>query len=573
MEIKKLLLIGFFVALSGAIIAQSVAINDDGSNPNSNAILDIDISSNDKGILIPRLTTAQRTGTFDDAFGATEEGLTVYDETTNCYWLWDGAAWEQFTMGNLTASGAANHVAYWSDANTIAHDQDELIWDETNHRMGIGVAVPTAKVDVLYTSTTTGDQAAARIELTRSSSNNNDNIGLNLISQNTGLTSNAGEVIALKSYAKAGTSATNSSGNSYGIYNESYSYMNNAYGLYSITETVGDEEDDLIETYGAYLVTKNNSVSSKTHRRQLWGIYNNIETPGMENTYGMHTKIKRQQVGAGNYTSKNIYGSYIDIDGGSNTTNAYGIYSTVTGATNNYAAYFGGGNVGIGTLTPQATLDVSGQIAVDGVPIITSGGTDPYLNVRVIRNISTTMQDGLWINYASTGAANAIRFFTPGTTERMIILSSGRVGIGTTAPDQLLSVNGNASKVGGGTWAAFSDARLKTDINEFPDGLDVLLKINPVSYKYNGLGGISDTESEFIGVIAQEIQEIAPYTVSTVSKPLNENDKENTDLLMYDASALTYILVNSVQEQQTQIDLLIKQNQELIERINKLENK
>ena len=36
------------------------------------------------------------------------------------------------------------------------------------------------------------------------------------------------------------------------------------------------------------------------------------------------------------------------------------------------------------------------------------------------------------------------------------------VGIGTTAPDNLLTVNGNADKPGGGSWGTYSDGRLKT---------------------------------------------------------------------------------------------------------------
>jgi hypothetical protein len=35
------------------------------------------------------------------------------------------------------------------------------------------------------------------------------------------------------------------------------------------------------------------------------------------------------------------------------------------------------------------------------------------------------------------------------------------VGIGTTTPDNLLTVNGSAGKPGGGSWGTFSDGRLK----------------------------------------------------------------------------------------------------------------
>ncbi len=58
----------------------------------------------------------------------------------------------------------------------------------------------------------------------------------------------------------------------------------------------------------------------------------------------------------------------------------------------------------------------------------------------------------------------------PGTvvtnTETAVTLNvtfsgNGSVGIGTTAPDSTLTVNGSVDKPGGGSWATYSDARLK----------------------------------------------------------------------------------------------------------------
>ena len=39
-----------------------------------------------------------------------------------------------------------------------------------------------------------------------------------------------------------------------------------------------------------------------------------------------------------------------------------------------------------------------------------------------------------------------------------MIATNGEVGIGTTSPDALLTVNGTADKPGGGSWSTFSDA-------------------------------------------------------------------------------------------------------------------
>jgi hypothetical protein len=94
LTIKTILIALTFLPILG--IAQNIGINDDGATPNSNAILDIAVTTNDKGILIPRISSVQRVAIA--GLGAGDEALTVFDTTTDSYWLWDGAKWVEFTM-------------------------------------------------------------------------------------------------------------------------------------------------------------------------------------------------------------------------------------------------------------------------------------------------------------------------------------------------------------------------------------------------------------------------------------------------------------------------------------------
>jgi hypothetical protein len=69
------------------------------ASPNASAILDL--SSSTKGLLIPRMATAQRTGIATPA-----TGLLVFDTDTKTIWTYDGAAWK-----NLYASGSGGTFA------------------------------------------------------------------------------------------------------------------------------------------------------------------------------------------------------------------------------------------------------------------------------------------------------------------------------------------------------------------------------------------------------------------------------------------------------------------------------
>lgn len=81
---KKLFRIIPIVLLSTSAMAQSIGIGT--STPSASAALEI--SSNTKGLLIPRMTSAQRL-----AIPAPANGLMVYDLSTSSTWYYNGSAW------------------------------------------------------------------------------------------------------------------------------------------------------------------------------------------------------------------------------------------------------------------------------------------------------------------------------------------------------------------------------------------------------------------------------------------------------------------------------------------------
>lgn len=90
--------------LASEVSGQNVAINATGAAPAASAMLDV--ASTTTGILIPRMTSAQRT-----AIAAPATGLQVYDTTTGTFWYYDGTQWLEMLNGNIGWRLTGNTIA------------------------------------------------------------------------------------------------------------------------------------------------------------------------------------------------------------------------------------------------------------------------------------------------------------------------------------------------------------------------------------------------------------------------------------------------------------------------------
>lgn len=260
--------------------------------------------------------------------------------------------------------------------------------------------------------------------------------------------------------------------------------------------------------------------------------------------------------------------SNLSVNGNAAIGNGY----TTTAAPANGAIIQG--NVGIGTTAPTRKLHVEGSEFLNSA--VTAGVTKNAIDINIGQDGFTygnrTDNYGINIRSASTvgtGSVARINFGDTNTTtagtgkylsfsvgnglNELIYLTdnnSGRVGIGTLAPTSMLSVNGTVDKPGGGTWGTFSDKRVKKDINDFKDGLNVITQLHPVTYKYNEKSGYKDLDKEYVGFIAQEVEKAAPYMVKITDDSAKSGLKDKREL---DESALTKILVNAVKELEKQV--------------------
>jgi hypothetical protein len=195
-----------------------------------------------------------------------------------------------------------------------------------------------------------------------------------------------------------------------------------------------------------------------------------------------------------------------------------------------------GANVGIGTSTPGHLLDVAG-----GIVAFDSTG----LNNGTTIDLTFGVDSGEGMSSSRTAGPNqyGLDLYTD-YNRRISIEQHGNVGIGTTSPDNLLTVNGSADKPGGGSWGTFSDARLKTVNGGFTDGLSQVMKIQPIHYRYKpgNAMGIRDTD-EHIGVVAQDVQKVIPEAVT-------ENSK---GYLLVNNDPIIWTMLNAIKEQQGEV--------------------
>jgi len=328
---------------------------------------------------------------------------------------------------------------------------------------------------------------------------------------------------------------------------------------------------------------ENNTTSSNT----FIGYYSgNANQNGSGNTYIGREAARNAQNGyfntmigdraglqaGGNYNTLLGSNAGRSITGSGNTLLGSNAGTSLTSGGNN-TLIGNNANVGSSNLTNAAAIGFAARVNCSNC--MTLGA--PGFNAVNVGIGTTNPRGGLHILKASTpprglsASENGLLLGIQNTAGYKWIQSYGgdlvfnpmgnNVGIGlTNAAYQLHLSQNSAAKPGSSFWFIASDARLKKNVKEFEDGLNVLMEMRPVAYQYNGKAGLPSDE-QFIGVLAQDVQKVAPYMIEPYQHE-NENGKQ-TEYLGYDANALLYVLVNAVQEQQATIETTQEENDQL----------
>lgn len=240
MSFKKVLLtIVFFLMLSLQAFSQ-VAINNDGSQATSYTILDV--KSDTAGLLIPRMTTAQRNA-LANKLNSDHKGMLVFDKTGGYMFVWTGTEFKALNTGNINKIQDEDNDTY-VDVEGDA-DADEIVFSTGGN---INWTLKNGRIETINTgySVFIGENAGENDDL---SNNNNVFIGYNAGEDNATGDYN----IAIGNYALQ----NNNSGSNTAIGNSSLKYntsgsVNTAVGESTLHSNTTGYSNTAIGTYSMY---------------------------------------------------------------------------------------------------------------------------------------------------------------------------------------------------------------------------------------------------------------------------------------------------------------------------------
>ncbi len=443
---KKTEFVLFFTLLfSLPGLSQSVAINADGSLPNNSAMLDI--KSSTKGILIPRTSTVTRL-TIPGA-----KGLMVYDTVTTSFWFHDGSSWTEISQtkngwgvnGNGSTDPSINFLGT-TDGQPIRFRLNNAWAGELNRNTGnyaIGLSA-------LQNSTTGHNNVAVGHFALISNTGGHENTA---IGYNAGYYNTTSYLVAVGSYS----GANNTSGT-----------LNTFIGTSSgRTNSTGDNNTFLgINTGYASNADGNTFIGTETGKANTSGNYNSIvgSNAFLSNTNGGNNSALGKEalfanIGGGGNTAIGAAALHANTTGGENTAmgyqaaynnntdymvsiGSYSGYSNTSGTWNTFIGTSSGRNNSLGDNNTMVGLN-SGQLS--------NGNNNTFIGT-LSGNTNQIGSNNVALGYnAQIGAAfsNAIAIGANASVTQSNSLALGGtggnavfVGIGTTAPETTLEVNG-----------------------------------------------------------------------------------------------------------------------------------
>jgi hypothetical protein len=320
-------------------------------------------------------------------------------------------------VGGATASadGSAGQVQFNEGGNLKA--DSALHWDNVNKRLGIGTASPSTKLQVAIAP-----------------GNGTEGAGLALGTNDWG--GGAGTSIQFRQDMDQGNSAVAAIA--------AITQTGNSSGQLQFRTSDSFSSADLDSTKTRLTILANGNVgigaASPTHKLDITGASVRIYDP---TTNAPHLSLQNST------RTWNIYNNAA-------LGNAFDVYDATGGTAQHRLVIDGNGNVGIGTTTPSAKLDVRGGVSLESTlakayfnnydgdattSFNISGATGSTSRLFSIHATSsgtqgTAVSGQIFAVYGHNGTS-----FVPS----LIALNSGSVGIGTASPTSLLTLSAGAN--------------------------------------------------------------------------------------------------------------------------------
>jgi hypothetical protein len=584
---KNYLLLAASILLVLPVFGQNVGINEDGSRPNTNAILDL--KSRNKGILIPRMDSVAR-----NAIPNTK-GLLVYDISTDNFWYNTGEKWECIPNDKDRKKGGEAWLL-----NGNANTKDGVDFLGTTDEAPLNIRVnnqPSGRIDTASGSTFWGYRAGgvnsgldntaigSRALISNTRGNYNTAIGTEaLFSVTTGsaLTATGYQALyhsVVPPGAEAGEGFGNTADGYQSLFSSTLGYNNTAVGSQSLYLNVAGGNN----TANGYQALYSNTFGGGNCSTGYWCLFSNTtgdgntasgsrcmfsNTTGQSNTASGGDALASNTSGSEN-TANGIYALGANTTGNGNTatgrgslTSNNGTWNTANGYSSLYYNSYGNYN----------TADGAQSLAFNttGTENVADGYLSLYTNTSGSQN--TAIGSSADVSIGNLTNATAIG-------SGAIVDASNKVRIGNSA---VTVIEGQVP------FTTPSDGRYKFNVREDVKGLDFILQLRPVTYQFDvkrfdanlNHGARNDatqvnyamqtgydeaTRLRRTGFIAQEVEQAANasgYDFSGIIKPKTEQDHYS---LSYDAFVVP--LVKAVQEQQ---QIILRQNKKLEEQEMKL---
>lgn len=525
------------LAAISLIYVQSFSQNIGVNNPTPHASALWDMAATDKGILIPRMTSIQRT-----AITTPATGLLVYDLSLNKFMYYDGSVWQQIG-GTANAWGLSGNNGN-TGANFIGTTDDQPIHFKINNvRCGF-----IDNVDGAFTGRCVFLGFRAGLNNT-ASGYDNIYIGFKSGTSNTDGEFNTG--LGSFTLQNAVNAYSNTAIGSYAMQNAVNSVQSTAIGTGALTSAVSGNYNQAIGYHSMFATTNAGFSNSAIGYEAL------LNNTGSNNCAIGNWALKTNTSGGSNCAigmnallNNSIGISNVGIGESALLSNTMGNYNIAIGQQSGQTNTLGTNNTSIGAFSLLNNTNGSNvAVGYQAGALRTS-----YLGCTLL-GVSADLSANLFNNATALGY-NAI----------------------ATASNQVKIGNAFVTAIGGAVnWSVISDGRFKKNVQENIPGLTFINALRPVSYSYDlqaytqhvlpgctndtiytMCNGAGKEQIRYTGFIAQEVERAATeagYDFSGVQRPQNATD---TYAIRY--AEFVVPLVKAVQELSTEIVRLNERN-------------